>query len=113
MANSLEEAIGESFKENELTVTSARIKGPLILQPAALAILLPVITWKMDKKLNDQAEESSGQSVDHAAWPFTLCNKMGDETEMNKLKNKLSSFLVKFEGNVKAQNSLYVQQNKR
>lgn len=30
---------------------------------------------------------------------------------MKKLKNKLFSFLVKFEGNVKAQNSLYIQQN--
>ena len=33
------------------------------------------------------------------------------QIKINKLKNKLFSFLVKFEGKVKAQNSLNIQQN--
>lgn len=32
---------------------------------------------------------------------------------MNKVKNELFYFLVEFAGNVKAQNSLYIQQKKR
>lgn len=53
----------------------------------SVAIQLAVMTWKIGNvpnKLNDQAEEPSGQSAEHAACLLAPCNKMSDQTDIDE-----------------------------
>lgn len=84
MAGRLEEGIGEAFKQTrKLSLElEERDLGSVAMELWQYCCLL--IPWKMGNILNDQAQESSGQCVDHVCWPLTSYNKMGDKTDIDE-----------------------------